>query len=285
MNAQHLTTSSRFISVQATLSLRERARIILMAFLAILRRDLLVTWRAFPRIMIQVLLQPVFLLLVFGKMLPVIGIAQVGFSALLLPGMVALTVLSSAIESVTLPLVLDLGFAREIDDRLLAPLPISLVAIEKVLFSAVRGLIAGFMIFPLAHLILTESYQVSSDRIGVIIGIMVLTAFVGASLGMFIGTVVKPEQIGVMFALIFTPLTFLGCTFYPWAALATVRWFQIITLFNPLTYASEGLRYAMVPGSVSTATLGLGWVLLGLTSSILLFLTLGISTFCKRVRA
>jgi ABC-2 type transport system permease protein len=39
-------------------------------------------------------------------------------------------------QGVTLPLVLDLGFAREIDDRLLAPLPIGLVAMEKVLFAA-----------------------------------------------------------------------------------------------------------------------------------------------------
>lgn len=284
MKAQLLTASSPIVSDQDTFSLRERVRIILMAFLAILRRDLLVTWRNYPRTMIQVLLQPTFLLLVFGKVLPLIGIAQTGFSTLLLPGMLALTVLSSTIESVTLPLVLDLGATREIDDRLLAPLPISLVALEKVLFAAVRGLIAGFLLFPLARLILTEGYQVSTDRIGIMIGIMVLTAFVGASLGIWIGTVVKPEQIGVMFALIFTPLTFLGCTFYPWAALARVRWFQIITLFNPLTYAAEGLRYAMVPGSAS-ATLGPGWALLGLTAGILLFLTLGIITFRKRVRA
>jgi len=185
---------------------------------------------------------------------------------------------------VTLPLLLDLGAAREIDDRLLAPLPISLVALEKVLFAAVRGLIAGTLLFPLARLILAGGYQVTIDRVGMIIGIMVLTAFVGASLGIYIGTIVKPEHIGVMFALIFTPLTFLGCTFYPWAALARVRWFQIITLFNPLTYAAEGLRYAMVPGSAPT-TLGPGWALLGLTAAILLCLTLGIMTFRRRVRA
>ena len=83
--------------------------------------------------------------------------------------------------------------------------------------------------------------------IGTIIGIMVLTAFAGATLGLTIGTLVKPEQIGLMFSLIFTPLIFTGCTYYPWGALDSIRWFQIITLFNPLTYAAEGLRFAMVP--------------------------------------
>ena len=278
------STSSHLVSDRDILRLEDRIKMILSAFLAMLRRDLLVTWRTFPRFMIEVLLQPVFLLLIFGKVLPLIGAAQAGFSTLLLPGMVALTILTSATGSVTLPLVLDLGYAREIDDRLLAPLPISLVAIEKVLFAAVRGLIAGVIIFPLAGLILAGGYQVRTDSIGILIGIMVLTALVGASLGMFVGTVVKPEQIGLMFTLIFTPLSFLGCAFYPWVALGTIRWLQILTLFNPLTYAAEGLRYAMVPGSTST-TLGLDWVLLGLVLGILLFLALGVSTFRRRALA
>jgi len=65
-----------------------------------------------------------------SKVLPSIGFARPGFAAVLLPGIVALTVVTTALQGVTLPLVLDLGFAREIDDRLLAPLPVSLVAVE-----------------------------------------------------------------------------------------------------------------------------------------------------------
>ena len=61
------------------------------------------------------------------------------------------------------------------------------------------------------------------------------------------GTVIKPEQISLMFTLIFTPLLFTGCTYYPWGALCKIRWFQAFTLLNPLTYAAEGLRYSMVP--------------------------------------
>ena len=56
--------------------------------------------------------------------------------------------------------MLDLGFAREVDDRLLAPLPVSLVAVEKVLFAAMRGLVAGAIIFPLAYWILGNGFSV-----------------------------------------------------------------------------------------------------------------------------
>jgi ABC-2 type transport system permease protein len=266
----------------------------LTAFLAILRRDILVTVRDFIPFLLQTLLQPLFFLFIFGAVLPKIGLARAGFGSVLLPGIVALTALTAALQGVTLPLVLDLGFAREIDDRLLSPLPVGMVAIEKIIFAAFRGMIAGFVIFPLARWILGTEFQVRTDRLGLLILVLLLAAFVGASLGMMIGTLIKPEQIGLMFALILTPLLFTGCTYYPWSLLGSLRWFQIVTLFNPLTYAAEGMRAAMVPPqtvhgvhgqvfTVTLATLDTRWVLLALCGSIVLFTLIGMRTFYKRV--
>ena len=277
--------------------LRSRGSLMLRAFLAILWRDIVVTGREFISFLLQVLLQPLFFLFIFGKVLPGIGVAQHGFGAILLPGIVALTVVITALQGVTLPLVLDLGFGREIDDRLLAPLPIQLVAVEKVLFAAMRGLVAGAVIFPLGYWILGSDYNVRTDRIGMLILVLVLTSLVGATLGLTIGVLVKPEQIGLMFSLIFTPLLFTGCAYYPWGSLGSLRWFQIITLFNPLTYGSEGLRYAMVPpqkvvvhahGFTTTVTatlptLATHWVFLGLGGTVVFFFALGVWLFSRRV--
>jgi ABC-2 type transport system permease protein len=265
----------------------------LTAFLAILRRDILVTLRDFIPFLLQTLLQPLFFLFIFGAVLPKIGLARAGFASVLLPGIVALTALTAALQGVTLPLVLDLGFAREIDDRLLSPLPVGMVAVEKIIFAAFRGMIAGVVIFPLARWILGTGFQVRTDRLGLLILILILAAFVGASLGMMIGTLIKPEQIGLMFALILTPLLFTGCTYYPWSLLSSLKWFQVVTLFNPLTYAAEGMRAAMVPPqqvlvqghpiTVTLATLDTRWVLLALCGSILLFTLISMRTFYKRV--
>jgi ABC-2 type transport system permease protein len=259
------------------------------AFIAILRRDTVVTGRELIAFLLQVLLQPLFFLFIFGKVLPNIGFASQGFSAVLLPGIVGLTTFLAALQGVTLPLVLDLGFAREIDDRLLAPLPIYLVAFEKMIFAALRGIVAGAIIFPLAYWILGSGYAVRSDRIPTLVGMVILTACVGACLGLTIGTLIRPEQIGLMFSLILTPLLFTGSTYYPWSTLGNIKWFQIVTLFNPLTYASEGLRYAMVPPlhlfgqSVALATLDMRWVLLALSGTIVVFFVLGTRTFHRRV--
>ena len=57
--------------------------------LAILRRDLFVTGREFPIFLAQVILQPLFLLFVFGKVLTELGYARPGYQEVLFPGLVA----------------------------------------------------------------------------------------------------------------------------------------------------------------------------------------------------
>ncbi len=262
-----------------------RTALALNAFFAILQRDLVVTGREFVPFLLQALMQPLFFLFIFGKVLPGIGLAAGNFAALMLPGIVALTGMIAAMQGVTLPLVLDLGYAREIDDRLLSPLPIWWVPLEKVLFAALRGTIASSVIFPLGWLILGHGFAVRSDRILALIGMVILTACVGSTIGLLMGTVIKPDQISLMFTLIFTPLLFTGCTYYPWGALSNIRWFQALTLLNPLTYAAEGLRYAMVPrmGGRDFPTLSLHWILPALGISVLIMFVLGERTFRKRV--
>ena len=138
----------------------QRTRLAAAAFFAMVRRDLVVTAREFVPFLLQALMQPLFFLFIFGKVLPGIGLAAPNFAALMLPGIVALTGMIAAMQGVTLPLVLDLGFAREIDDRLLSPLPVWWVPLEKVLFAMLRGAIASSVIFPLGWLILRSGYSV-----------------------------------------------------------------------------------------------------------------------------
>jgi ABC-2 type transport system permease protein len=262
-----------------------RPQATITAFLAILRRDLWVTGRELIQFLLQVLMQPLFLLFIFGKVLPSINIAGPSYGSLLLPGVVALSAVTAAMQGVSLPLTLDLGYTREIDDRLLSPLPVALVAVEKVIYAAVRGLIAGAVIFPLAKGILGSGYNVSGNHIGLLIGLLILVAIEGACLGLTLGTLVGPNQIGLMFSLVLTPMLFTGCTYYPWQSLHTIKWFQILTLVNPLTYASEGLRAAMVPAihGVAFPHLALGWVFLGLSVTIVIFFLIGVRAFNRRV--
>jgi ABC-2 type transport system permease protein len=264
---------------------RSNTRATLTALLAIVSRDLLVMRREAIVFLLQTLMQPLFLMFVIGKVFSTIGASNAGFSTLLLPGIVALTVFVTALQGPAVDLARDLAVTREIDDRLLAPLPILLVALEKLLLATLRALIGGALVFPLAYLILGSGYQVRTDLLVVLMGLMVLVALVGAALGMLIAVVAPIQLLPVIFALVFTPLIFTGCALYPWAALGSIQWFQMLTLFNPLTYAAEGLRYAMippVPGHPSQ-TLAIGWVVLALSAAFIGCLWTALRLFHKRV--
>jgi ABC-2 type transport system permease protein len=224
---------------------RQRAEVA-RTFFSILGRDLFVTGRELPTFLAQVILQPLFMVFVFGKVLTELGFARPGFAELLLPGIIALTVAVTGLQGTALPLVIDFSFTKEIEDRLLAPLPVSFVALEKILFGTLRALIAGAIMFPIGRLVLgTLPFQAS--RVWMLIAFLLLGAVMGSALGMTLGTLVQPSRISIVFALVLTPLLFTGCTQYPWPSLSTLRWFQVLTLVNPLTYVSEGVRGSMVP--------------------------------------
>src|SRR5205814_4679068 len=124
------------------------------AFLAVLYRDVYVTWRELPAFLAQVILQPLFMLFVFGKVLGSLGYTQHGYANLLFPGLVALTAVITGMQTLAFPLVAEFGWTREIEDRLLAPMPTAFVAAEKVVFATLRALVAALIMIPIGVLIL-----------------------------------------------------------------------------------------------------------------------------------
>jgi ABC-2 type transport system permease protein len=248
------------------------------AFMAILGRDLFVTARELPVFLVQVVLQPFFIIFVFGKVLTTLGFAQGNYATVLIPGTIALTIVLTALQSTALPLVIEFSFTKEIEDRLLAPLPTSLVAVEKVVFAAMRGLVAGAVMFPVSWLVLGS---LDFDVIpGQLVTFMVLGALAGSAMGLLLGTAVPPNRINIIFAVVLTPLLFTGASQYPWASLDSLRWFQVLTLFNPLTYVSEGMRASLIPNLVPHMT---PWVaILVLAAATVALAAVGIRGFIRR---
>jgi ABC-2 type transport system permease protein len=247
-------------------------------FLAILWRDVFVTGRELPVFLAQVILQPLFMLFVFGKVLSNLGYTRPGYTHLLFPGVVALTALLTALQSTALPLVLEFSFTKEIEDRLLAPIPVALIGVEKIAFAAMRALIAAACMFPIGVLILGSVpwRSAGAPQFAVIV---VLGTLVGAAMGLTMGTLVPPNRISIAFSLVLTPLLFTGCSQYPWPTLDRLRWFQVITMFNPMTYVSEGMRGALVPGVPHIRA----WICVGaLIVSLGVFSAIGIWGFLRR---
>lgn len=250
----------------------------LRTFNAVLWRDIFVTGRELVPFLAQVLVQPFFTLFIFGKVLTSMGYVGEDYAAILLPGVVALNGFLGALQNTTMPLIMDFSWTREIEDRLLAPIPIHLVAVEKMIFGAFRGIIAALVMVPIGFLILDNVSWPASAWIPVTV-IVVLGSLVGAAIGMTIGTLVTPRRINILFAVIMMPLMFTGSTQFPWMGLEHVRWFQVVCALNPLTYVSEAMRAELVP-SVPHIPM---WInLLVILVSIVVFGAIGIRGFLRR---
>jgi ABC-2 type transport system permease protein len=235
------------------------------AFLALLARDLRVARRDIVSFAIRSITQPVLFTFVFAYVLPRLGAhgsaspfaaSQPGvpsFSTILVPGLVASSIMVQGLLAVTAPLMMELSYTREIEDRVLAPLPAWGLGLEKIVAGSVQSLIAGLLVFPF---VFTSAFA------------------------MLLAMVIDPRKLSTIFAIIVVPMTMLGCVYYPWAQLSSMRWLQYAVLVNPLVYISEALRSALTPEIPHIHV----WVLLlVLGGGIALTVTVASRAFVRRV--
>jgi ABC-2 type transport system permease protein len=230
--------------------------IFLKAFYGLLLRDLRVLTREIVPFMLRVGMQPLLFLFVFTFILPRMGGANPmaagagpSFGTIILPGLMAVAIMFSGIAAVALPLSAEFGITREIDDRVMCPLPVWAVALEKVCFSALQSMVAALLVIPMAYYI--PSVPVKADVASPLLLalVLVLASLLAGSLGLAIGSTVSPKHIGLVFSILVVPITFLGCVYYSWDGLwKHIKWLAVAVLFNPIVYMSEGLRAAVTPG-------------------------------------
>ncbi len=241
-----------------------------IAFGSMLLRDLTVLRKNAIEFALRTMMQPLLFVFVFTYVFPKIGQGIGGrggeqtFSSLLVPGVVAIACIFQGIQAVALPLVQDFGYSREIEDRVMAPLPVSAVAVEKIVAGAIQGLVASAIVFPLAALVPVSPVHLNV-RPFELITVLPLAALLGASLGLAIGTRVSPRQVPLVFGVVVIPITFLGATYYPWASLSAIAWLKWLVLVNPLVYMSEGFRISRTPQIHHMPTFAVYLALIGFT--------------------
>jgi ABC-2 type transport system permease protein len=264
------------------------------ALVALITRDLLVLRKNFAEFVVRTIVQPFLLVFVFLYVFPRIGqgigggggrVAESHFATVLVPGVVAITIMFQGIQAVALQLSTEFGYTREIEDRVQAPCPIWLVAVSKVLSGAVQGVIAAVIVFPIAAVVHAPGVHAHlSVHWAVLLTLLPLACVTMTALGLLLGTAFEPRNIGLMFGFVVLPLTFLGGTYYQWTRLAPVQvgsihWLQILVLINPLIYVAEGMRAALT--NISHMPLYVIYPVLILFCVV--FLTLGLRKFRSRV--
>ncbi|MGH9113018.1 MAG: ABC transporter permease [Acidimicrobiales bacterium] len=262
------------------------------AFLALVGRDLTVLRKELGTFVARTVMQPLLLMFVFTYVFPKIGqgigsagdpeTQQGAFSTLLVGGVIASAMIFQGIQAVALPMVQDFGFTREIEDRVLAPIPVEGLALQKVASGAIQGLLAAAVVVPLAFVVPASDVHLDLNW-PVLVTFLPLAAVLGASLGLAVGTRVEPRQVPLVFSLLVLPMNFLGAVFYPWQGLDPLPWLKWGVLVNPLVYLSEGVRLGLTGDTVPHMN---GVVIylacLGFTAVLL---RVGIKGFRRRVLA
>ncbi len=227
-------------------------------FAALLLRDVRVLGKNLPGLLIRILMQPLLFTFVFAYVLPKTGSGvgggagsgAISFATVLVAGLVATSTFFQGIQSVALQLTQEFGFTKEIEDRVLAPLPVWGVGVGKIAAGTVQSLLAAVVVFPIVLVVHAhgQSPHVHVGDVPLLVLVLLVTCVLGASFGLAIGVVVEPRQISFVFALVVLPATLLGCVYYPWSTLHAIRWLQVLVLLNPVVYMSEAFRGVLTPG-------------------------------------
>jgi len=123
-------------------------------FYALLSRDGHVARRNLIPMLLQNLLQPILFTFVFGRVLTTSGMMPQSYKSMLLPGIMAISMVMSGVWAVAMPLISGFQFTREIEDRLLAPIEIGWLAVEKVVAGMIQATVAGLVVLPSAWLVM-----------------------------------------------------------------------------------------------------------------------------------
>ena len=251
----------------------------------VLRRNLVATFT-------RSVMQPLLFVFVFTYVMPKIGGAGVfgagvtargvTFATILLPGLMASMLFMQGIMATTFPLVMEFSWQRTIEDRALAPVPLEVLAMQKIVAGAFQAFLGALIVFPIVLLVHAagQSPKVTVTNWALLAVMLIFGALLTSALGLLLGTLMDPRKMQMLFAALLLPATMLGCVYYPWSALHSIRWLQIAVLVNPMVYMSEGLRAVLTP---ATGHLQMWAILLMLVGGTLMLGYLGTKAFTRRV--
>jgi len=231
------------------------------AIRAIYLFELARTWRTLLQSIATPVITTSLYFVVFGSAIgsSMTQVQGVSYGAFIVPGLIMLALLTESISNASFGIYMP-KYSGTIYEVLSAPVSYLEIVIGYVGAAATKSIILGLVILLTARLFV--SFEIVHPFW--MVGFLVLTAVTFSLFGFIIGVWADGwEKLQVVPALIVTPLTFLGGSFYSISMLPPV--WQTITLFNPVVYLVSGFRWSFY--GVSDVNVG---VSLGMTLGFLL---------------
>ena len=179
-------------------------------------------------------------ILVFGHALGSrIGeIKNISYMNYIIPGLVMMSVINHAYQNSSSSLM-QAKFLKFLDDLLITPLSGFEISVAYIIGATCRGLINGTMVI-LLSMVLTDF---TIDNILLTSLYLIIVSWAFGAMGVIVGIYAKTwDHIGMFTTFVFMPLSMLGGVF--WSIEMLPEFWQTISMFNPLYWMINGLRYA-----------------------------------------
>ena len=205
--------------------------------------------------------QPVLWLVVFGQVLAHahgIYTGEVGYLAFITPGILAQSVLFSAIfYGIAVIWERDLGVVHKL---LVSPARRSSLVFGKAVSAGFRGLVQAAVIYLIAVVMHIAIRPEPLAILGVLAAVLLVSGLF-STFSLIIACVVKTRErfmgIGQFLTM---PIFFASNAIYPISMMPA--WLRVISRINPLSYEVDGLRSLMLAGRVSQFGLALDYGML-----------------------
>lgn len=219
-------------------------------------RDL-IRLKRMPGRVITGVVQPLLFLFVLGAGLESAigaqGAAGVDYQQYLFPGILAMSVLTSALFS-AMAIVWDreFGFLREM---LVAPVTRTSLVLGKALGGGSVAVVQGVVLVLAAPLV---GVEFSVGSFFAMLGCLLLLAYSMTAFGIVIATrMQRMESFQVVMAFVLQPMLFLSGAIFPINELP--EWLAVLTRLNPATYGVYAIRAVVLP-ETDPLTIN-GWVM------------------------
>ncbi len=215
------------------------------------------TWRTLLQSIATPVISTSLYFVVFGSAIgsSMTQVQGVSYGAFIVPGLIMLALLTESISNASFGIYMP-KYSGTIYELLSAPISYLEILIGFVGAAATKSVILGLIILVTARLFV--DFEIAHPFVMALF--LVLTAITFSLFGFIIGGWADGwEKLQVVPALIVTPLTFLGGSFYSISMLPPL--WQQVTLFNPVVYLISGFRWSFYGVSDVNVAVSLGMTL------------------------
>ena len=220
------------------------------------------TWRTLMQSIATPVISTALYFVVFGAAIGkhMTAIDGVSYGAFIIPGLMMLSILTESISNASFGIYMP-RFAGTIYEVLSAPISAREIVTGYVGAAATKSVILGAIILATARLFVPFTVVHPIWMIGFLVLTAVTFSFFGFLTGLWANSW---EKLQIIPALIVTPLTFLGGSFYSINMLPPI--WQKIALFNPVVYLVSGFRWSFYGVADVNVALSFGMTLLFLAA-------------------